>query len=179
MKKIFAISWKDTIIRFGSSWELLFFIVLPVVFTFLLAGGTPSGNEDPRMRLPVVDESRTPVSQQIIAELENSTAVRPDLITRAEAQTEFDNRRADVVLIIPAGIRAESLQKGGAQVELLQQPNNMDATVAERAVLTAIRTVSSSLSAAQNAVKEREAIQPFQSDQEKQAFFESSLKMAQ
>jgi ABC-2 type transport system permease protein len=179
MKKIFAIAWKDTIVRFSSAWELLFFIVLPVVFTFLLAGGTPSGNEDPRIRLPVVDEARTPVSQQIIAELENSTAVRPDLITRAEAQTEFDNRRADVVLIIPAGIEAESLQKGDAQIELLQQPNDMDATVAERAVLTAIRTVSSSLSAAQNAVKEREALQPFQSDQEKQAFFESSLKMAQ
>jgi len=38
MKKIFAIAWKDAIVRFGSSSELLFFIVLPIVFTFLLAG---------------------------------------------------------------------------------------------------------------------------------------------
>jgi ABC-type transport system involved in cytochrome c biogenesis permease component len=43
MKKIFAIAWKDAIIRFASSSELLFFIILPLVFTFLLAGGTPSG----------------------------------------------------------------------------------------------------------------------------------------
>ncbi|HSB03044.1 MAG TPA: ABC transporter permease [Anaerolineales bacterium] len=179
MKKIFAIAWKDTIIRFTSLWELLFFIVLPVVFTFLLAGGTPSGNEDPRIRLPVVDEARTPISQQIIDELENSTAVRPDVITRAEAQNQFDNRRADVVFMIPAGVDLTSLQSGSADVELLQQPNNMDATVAERAVLTAIRRVSSSISAAQNAVKQREAIQPFASAAEKQAFFESSLKMAQ
>lgn len=42
MKKIFAIAWKDAIVRFGSSAELLFFIILPIVFTFLLAGGTPS-----------------------------------------------------------------------------------------------------------------------------------------
>lgn len=179
MKKIFAIAWKDAIVRFASSWELLFFIVLPVVFTYLLAGGTPSGNEDPRIRLPVVDEARTPISQQIIAELEHSTAVRPDVIARAEAQSQFDDRRADVVFIIPAGINIESLQKGEAEVQLLQQPNDMDATVAERAVLTAIRRVSSSVSAAQNAVKQREAIRPFASDAEKQAFFESSLKMAQ
>ena len=179
MKKIFAIAWKDTIIRFASSWELLFFIVLPVVFTYLLAGGTPSGNEDPRIRLPVVDEARTSISQQIVDELERSTAVRPDMIARAEAKSQFDDRRADVVFIIPAGINLESLQKGSAEVELLQQPNDMDATVAERAVLTAIRRVSSSVSAAQNAVKQREAIQPFTSDAEKQAFFESSLEMAQ
>jgi len=83
MKKIFAIAWKDAIIRFASSSELLFFIVLPLVFTFLLAGGTPSGDEDPRFGLVVVDEAKTAVSQQIIGELEGSTAVRPEMATRA------------------------------------------------------------------------------------------------
>ena len=78
MKKIFAIAWKDAIIRFASSSELLFFIVLPIVFTFLLAGGTPSGDEDPRIELVVVDQAETAISKQILGELENSTAVRPD-----------------------------------------------------------------------------------------------------
>ncbi len=179
MKKIFAIAWKDAIVRFASSSELLFFIVLPVVFTFLLAGGAPSGNEDPRIWLLVVDESKTAISEQIITELENSTAVRPEVITREEAQSQFDDRRADAVFFIPSGIDIESLQNGSAQVELLQQPNNMNAMVAERAILTAIRRVSSSVSAAQNAVKQHEARQPFASEAEKQAFFESSLEMAQ
>ena len=179
MKKIFAIAWKDAIVRFSSSSELLFFIVLPIVFTFLLAGGTPSGNEDPRIWLLVVDEAKTPISQQIIKELENSTAVRPEVLTRAEAQKQFDDRRADAVFIIPAGIDIASLQNSSAQVELLQQPNNINATVAERAVLTAIRRVSSAVSAAQNAVKQREAKQAFASETEKQTYFESSLKLAQ
>ena len=179
MKKIFAIAWKDAIIRFASSSELLFFIVLPIVFTFLLAGGTPSGDEDPRIGLLVVDEAGTAVSQQIITELEKSTAVRPELTTRADAQKLFDDRRAEVVLIIPAGMDLQSLQNASAEVELIQQPNNMNATVAERAVLTAIRRVSSSISAAQNAVRQREAVQPFASDAEKQTYFESSLKLAQ
>ena len=179
MKKIFAITWKDAIIRFASSSELLFFIVLPVVFTFLLAGGTPSGDEDPRIRLLVVDEAQTAVSQQMIDELTASTAVYPEVVARDEAQSQFDERRASAVFIIPAGIDLESLQSGSAQVELLQQPNNMDATVAERAVLTAIRRVSSSVSAAQNAVRQREMIQPFDSEANRQAYFESSLETAQ
>ncbi len=179
MKKIFAIAWKDAIIRFSSSAELLFFIVLPVIFTFLIAGGTSNGNQDNRIRLVVVDEANTTISQQIIAELQNSTAVRPEILTRAEAQKQFDDRRAEAVFVIPAGISIEALQNGSAQVELLQQPNNLNATIAERAVQTAIRTVSSVISAAQNAVKQREAKQPFATDAEKQAYFESSLKLAQ
>jgi ABC-2 type transport system permease protein len=179
MRKIFAIAWKDAITRFASPSELLFFIVLPLVFTFLLAGGTPSGDEDPRIGLLVVDEANTPISQQIINELEISTAVRPDAATRGEAQNLFDERRAEIVLIMPAGIGIESLQNGSAEVELLQQPNNMNATVAEHAVLTAIRRVSSSASAAQNAVRQRELRQPFASEAEEQKYFEDSLETAQ
>jgi ABC-2 type transport system permease protein len=179
MKKIFAIAWKDAIIRFATKAELLFFIILPVIFTFLLAGGTPDGEQDPRIRLLVVNEAQTQISKQIINELENSTAVRPEVTTRANAQKQFDDRRASAVFIIPAGVNIESLQQGSAKVDLLQQPNNMNATVAQRAVLTAIRRVSSSVAAAQNAVRQREQKQPYASDAEKQMYFESSLELAQ
>jgi ABC-2 type transport system permease protein len=179
MKKIFAIAWKDAIIRFASSSELLFFIVLPIVFTFLVAGGAPSGDEDSRIGLVVVDEANTAVSRQLTDQLENSTAVRPEMRTRAEAQSLFDERRADVVLIIPAGITVASLQSSSAEVELIQQPNNMNATLAERAVLTALRRVSSSISAAQAAVRQRDSLQPFASEAERQTYFESSLETAQ
>jgi len=179
MKKIFAIAWKDAIVRFASKSEWLFFIILPITFTFLVSGGTPTGDEDNRIRLLVVDEAQTSISQQIISELENSTAVRAEIVAREDAQSQFDDRRASVVFIIPAGIDIESLQNGSAEVELLQQPNNLNATIAERAVLTAIRRVSSSISAAQNAVNVREAKQPFATEADRQTYFEDSLKMAQ
>ncbi len=178
MKKIFAIAWKDAIVRFGSVSELLFFIVLPLLFTYLLAGGTPSGEEDPRIALLVADEANTAISQQMIGELETSTAVRPEVVSRDEAQSLFDDRRADVVLLIPAGLDLASIQSGSAEVELLQQPNNMNATVAERAVSTAIRRVSSAISAAGNAVQQRESIEPFASEAERQSYFEASLERA-
>ena len=153
MKKIFAIAWKDAIIRFASSSELIFFIILPVVFTFLLAGGTPSGDEDTRIRLLVVDEAQHDHLTADHCRAGKFHSVRPEVSTREEAQSQFDERRASAVFIIPAGIDFKSLQNGSAEVELLQQPNNINATVAERAVLTAIRRVSSAISAAQNAVQ--------------------------
>lgn len=179
MKKIFAIAWKDAIIRFASASELLFFLILPIVFTFLLAGGTPSGDEDPRIGLLVVDEAQTTISEQIVKALEDSTAVNPEVLTRQQAQSRFDERRASAVFIIPSGIDIESLQNGSAEVELLQQPNNIDAMIAQSAVLTAIRSVSSAISAAQTAVDERETKQAFTSEVEKEAYFESSLELAQ
>lgn len=179
MKKIFAIVWKDAIIRFAGKSEWLFFFILPIVFTFLVAGGTPSGDDDNSIRLLVVDEAQTSISQQIISELENSIAVRAEIVAREDAERQFDDRRASVVFIIPAGIDIESLQNGSAQVELIQQPNNLNAIIVERAVLTAIRRVSSSISAAQNAVNVREAKQPFATEADKQAYFEDSLKLAQ
>jgi ABC-2 type transport system permease protein len=179
MKKIFAIAWKDTILRFASRWELVFFIILPVVFTYLMAGGTPSGEEDSRIRLLVVDEAQTAISTQIIAELDKSTAVRPEVVTQSEADDQFSQRRASTVFIIPAGLDLAALQAGTAQVDLRQQPNNLNATVAERAIQTALRQVSSAVGAANSAVAQREKSQSFASAVEKQAYFDQSLKTAQ
>jgi len=178
MKKIFAIAWKDAIVRFSSFSELLFFIILPIVFTLLLAGGTPSGEEDPRVRLVVVDQSNTVISQGILKELEKSTAVRPELLTLEEATSQFDSRSASVVLILPAGLDLQAIQDGSATVDFRQQPNSLNATVAERAVQTAIRRVSSAVNAANNAVKEAEVNGPFKSEADRQAYFADSLKLA-
>ncbi len=178
MKKIFAIAWKDAILRFASSSELIFFIILPITFTFLLAGGTPSGDDDNRVRLVVVDQANTSISQEIIAELDKSTAVRPDMVSLTEAEDEFSSRRADVVLIIPVGLDLESIQNGTAQLDFRQQPNNLNASVAQRAIQTAIRRVSSAVNAANMAVEEAEARGTFESSNDQQAYFNDALKLA-
>ncbi|MDX9993045.1 MAG: ABC transporter permease [Anaerolineales bacterium] len=178
MKKIFAIIWKDAVVRFTSPWELMFFIVLPLVFTFLLAGGTGNGQADPRIRLLVVDEAGSPVSAQILSELGKSTAVWPEVLTRPEGQAQFDERRAAALLIVPAGLDWSALQAGRAEVELLQQPNNLNALVAERAISTALRQVSAASAAASQAVQLRAEQAPFASQAEKQAYFDESLAAA-
>ena len=178
MKKIFAIAWKDAILHFTNSSKLIFFIILPITFTFLLAGGTPSGDDDNRVRLVVVDQANTSISQEIIAELDKSTAVRPDMVSLTEAEDEFSSRRADVVLIIPVGLDLESIQNGTAQLDFRQQPNNLNASVAQRAIQTAIRRVSSAVNAANMAVEEAEARGTFESSNDQQAYFNDALKLA-
>ncbi len=178
MKKILAIVWKDALVRFSGFSELIFFIILPLVFTFMLAGGTPDGEGDSRIRLLVVDEARTAISQQIVAELENSTAVRPEVVTRTDADEQFSQRRASAVFVLPAGLDLDALQAGTASVDLRQQPNNLNATVAERAIQTALRKVSSAVSAANTAVAQREKNFPFASEAEKTAYFDQALEDA-
>ncbi|MBK7320540.1 ABC transporter permease [Candidatus Villigracilis affinis] len=178
MKKIFAIAWKDAVIRFATSAELIFFIILPIIFTLLLAGGTPSGDDDNRIRLVVVDQANTPISQEIVAELDRSSAVNPEVLSLEEAESEFDARRATVVLIIPAGLDLKSIQDGTAQLDFRQQPNNLNASVAERAVQTAIRRVSSAVNAANTAVEEAKSRGTFESLEDEQAYFNEALQLA-
>lgn len=185
MKKIFAIAWKDALIRFASRSELLFFIILPLVFTFLLAGGTPSGNDDSRIRLVVVDQAGTSFSQQLIADLGKSTSIRPEVLSLDEAESQFKERKAAVVLVIPAGFGRDaallqpSSADGAAELELRQQPNDMDALVAARAVQAVINRTGSAAEIAQQSVAQAEKLKPFASDADKQVYFDQSMASAQ
>ncbi|MCK7526879.1 MAG: hypothetical protein MZV64_59410 [Ignavibacteriales bacterium] len=58
----------------ASSSEWLFFLILPVVFTFLLAGGTPIGQRRPRIRLLVVDQAQ---HRHLAADHRTSWKARP------------------------------------------------------------------------------------------------------
>ena len=96
MRKIIAIAWKDTIIRFISPSELLFFIILPLFFTFLLTGGTGT-YDDNRIRLLVVDDALTPSSANLVTALEKSTTVRPEIMEGKQAEKEFDDAEASAL----------------------------------------------------------------------------------
>ena len=178
MKKILAIAWKDTLLRFTGWSEWLFFLILPVVFTLILAGGT-GGNHDNRVRLVVVDQAKSPLSADLLASLDNSQAVRPDLLALKQAETQFSQRSASAVLIIPAGFDLAHLEKGSLQLELRQQPNNMNAMVAQRAIMSVISRVSSAADIANQSVTKAEQIRPFASIADRQAYFDAALEQAQ
>lgn len=179
MKKILTIIWKDTLLRFVNPWEWAFFIGLPLIFTFLVSGGAPSGEADFRLRLVVVDQAGSALSQQIITALEQSNALRPELLSLEQAEEQLEGRQAEVVLIIPAGLDIQAVKDGNAAVELRQQPNSLNASVAARAVQSALRRVSGSISAANQALAEAEARGTFESESDRLAYFEQSLSLAQ
>lgn len=173
MNKIFALAWKDTLLRFASRSELLFFIILPLVFTFILGGGFNPGEADSRVRVLVVDEAGTPLAREVVEALAASTAVRPEVLPAAEAEKQFADRQAAALLVIPAGFDQ------GGELELRQQPNNLNAQVADRAVRAVIGRVGQALAVAASSTAEAERRQPFASAADRQAYFDAALKQAQ
>ena len=180
MRKIIAITLKDTLVRFSSTSEWLFFLVMPIAFTLILAGGT-GGSDDARIRLVVADQAQTTLSAELLATLAKSEAVRPDLLPLAQAEGEFNARRVTVLLVIPAGFDLGQLTAGTslAEVELRQQPNNINALAASQAVSSAVRRVSSAVDIARRSTAEAERIQPFASAAARAAYFDASLQAAQ
>jgi ABC-2 type transport system permease protein len=178
MRKILAITWKDSLVRFSSKSEWLFFLILPIFFTFVLAGGSGPPS-DSRIRLVVVDQANTSLSADLIDTLAQSEAVRPDLLPAGQAEDEFDTRRASVLLVIPAGFGQDLLAAGNAELELRQQPNNINALAAEQAVRSAARRISSAIEIANRSMQEAERIQPFNADPERAAYFDASMQAAQ
>ena len=179
MKKILNIIWKDTLLRFSSRVELLFFLILPIIFTFILAGGTGSQKTDNRIRLLVVDQAQSPLSAQIIAELEKSETLRPDVLTLAKAESEFESRNASALLVIPADCDSQTLRTGQIALDLRQMPNNLNAQAAQRAVQAVLYRLGSAVSIAKDAVVEAEKIRPFASEADRQAYFDAALESAQ
>jgi ABC-2 type transport system permease protein len=164
--------------RFTGWAEWLFFLVLPIVFTLILAGGT-GGSTDSRVRLVVVDQASTPLSADFIGALEKSESVRPDVISLNSAESQFNQRQVSALLIIPAEFDLAHLEQGVLQVELHQQPNNMNALIAQRAVQSVITRISSTVDIAKISLTEAEKIEPFASQVERQAYFDTSLQQAQ
>ena len=97
MRKMIAIVWKDLLVRFSSPVELVFFILLPVVFTFILAGGS-GAPKDGRVRLVVVDQAQTSLSVELVTALGKSEAVRAEVLPLDAAESQFSQRQVTALL---------------------------------------------------------------------------------
>ena len=177
MRKMLAIAWKDTRVRFTSWAEWIFFLGLPIVFTLILAGGT-GGPTDARVRLVVVDEAGSPLSASLLAALEQSAAVRPDLQSLDRAESQFAQRQVSAILVIPPEFDLAHLVEGSLGLELRQQPNNMNALVAMQAVQAVVGRVGAAVDIARSSVAEAERIKPFESESGREAYFDAALEQA-
>lgn len=178
MKKIFAIIFKDTLIRFSSPIEWLFFLILPVVFILILSGGTGPA-PDQRINLQVVDQAGSELSQALLEELAASTSVKPLPTDLDDALSDFESRQVSAILIIPEDFAISQAQTGVAAVELRQQQNNLNALIDQQAVQVAVQRIASLVDIAKASVAQAESIEPFESEAEKQAYFNRAFTYAQ
>ena len=177
MKKIAAIVWKDILVRFSSPVELVFFILLPIVFTIVLAGGT-GAPRDGRVRLVVVDQAQTSLSAELVTALGKSEAVRAELLPLDQAESQFSQRQVVALLIIPSGFDLATLEANQASLDFRQLPNNINALVAQRAVQAVISRVSAAASIAASTTAEVEKIRAFAAPADRTAFFDEAMSAA-
>lgn len=183
--KITSIAWKDAIIRFSSRSEILFFLILPLVFIFLLGGGLQGGGEasDERIVMPVVDEDNSELSQALLDELATSTTVSGETMPRDEAEALLADNNVAAVLFIPAGFEESLLavndQPSAVALNLQAAPSNTNALAAEQAVQLAAGAISRPLLIAHNSLNAVETENLFTNDAERQSFFAGSLELAQ
>ena len=180
-QKMTALAWKDTIIRFSSRTELLFFLILPLVFTVLLSGGVGTGQTgagDNRIVLLVVNQDGSEPANTLIRALAASDVVRIEEEPLAEAETRFADEAAPALLVIPAGFGAAVLDGSTAVLDLRQLPNNNNANAADRAVQTAVSDISAPWIAARASLQEAEQLAPFADDAARQAYFQQAADLA-
>ena len=178
MKKIIAISIKDTLIRFSNPVEWLFFFILPVIFIFILSGGT-GVSSDQRIILLTVDQAKSGLSASFLAELERSTSVKPEITQLDEALEQFEARQVSAILIIPEDFTIDSLRQGEAEVELMQQKNRINALIDQQAVQTAVIRISSLVDIARTSTSRAEEFQPFTSAEDRESYFNEAFVSAQ
>ena len=179
MRKLTAIALKDALVRFSSRSELLFFLVLPLVFTFLIGGGL-SGNQpvDTRLTVLLVDADHSDLSAELAALLSASPTVQIVAAEQAAAETQLAEEEATALVMIPAGFAAD-LRAGSPVVLGVQTlPNQANVVAVETVVSAAASQVGRALSVANAAVAEAERRQPFASAAARAAYFEASLAAA-
>jgi ABC-2 type transport system permease protein len=177
MRQILAIIRKDVLLRFASPSEWLFFILLPILFTFVLGMG--NYGSDGKVTLLVVNEAKNEISARMIEALKDAPGVRPEVVSRAEAEERFLARKASFWLYLPPDLTAERLMNG-EQVRLLlyQQPNNLRALAVQRAVQAAVGGESLPFEAAHEAVALAEQYGIFAAEAERLQYFNEALQLA-
>lgn len=178
MQKLIAIIWKDTLLRFSTLAEWLFFLILPVIFTLILAGGTGSSGGDNRITLLVADQAASPLSAELISAIGESGPVNAQILPLTEAEQIFNDRDAPALLVIPAEFRAESLHTGSVALDLRLLPNNTGALAVQQSVSTAISRVGSLARIAASSVSEANKIQAFTDDTQRAAYYAVALEAA-
>ncbi len=181
MRRLLGIAWKDLLLRFASPTELLFFIVLPVIFAFIVSGFASSqgGDGDNRIVVLVVNQDATALSQELVQTLESSRSVRPETLDAAEAAQRFDDGDAPALLTIPAGFEASLRAGQPVDLGLQLEPSNANGLAAQQAIQSAAAQVSQALSAASGSVAAAEQVRPFASEAERADYFDASLAAAQ
>ncbi len=178
MKKIFAIAFKDNLVRFSSKSEWLFFLVLPVVFSVVINFATTS-QSDSRIALLVVDQDGGELARDLVDVLKESKTVAVKEYSFSEAESKFRDRQAPAMLVIPDGLEEAKASGKAVELQFTEAAGNVDAVAARQAVQAALGSLGRTLQVAGISVAAAEEIQPFADQSARDAYYQAAKDKAQ
>ena len=125
LKKIILIGVKDGMIRFSNPVEWLFFIVLPIVFTFVLSTAFVDSNKETLSnRIAVVDLDQKELSTRIIELLKLSPEIQVELMPSDNAKKSLESGDIQGILELPKGMESAFLQDLSFQIPIELDTND-------------------------------------------------------
>lgn len=183
LRKIWHLAWNDVKVYFASPTTLVFFLILPVIFTGVVGAGLqgsftpPDPNVDRRYPILVADLDGSTLSNKLIAVLESSTVIRPVVRPQAEAERLFAEENVAALLILPQGFEKALLAGDEVDVTLRRAPNDDRVLSVEQAVYVATNQIGAAAQIAHQSVAEAERAVGLPASQ-RQAYFQEALDMA-
>ncbi len=183
MRKIWMIAQTYVKLAFTTPITLVMAFIMPIIFTAVLGVAFSSGsNTDTRVPILAVNEDGGVMADAILNRLNDSSAVRlisGDALptTRTDARSAIKNYHR--VLILPAGLSESALSGTPVTTDFLVDTNNLRTSAARQEILAILSDVNGAISVAQTATDQAEAIRPFASTTEKNAFFQKALALAE
>lgn len=175
MRKILAIAWNDIKNEFSESSTLIFFLVLPIVFTAIIGAALKNAygdsSDDPRLPILVSGVNSDPVAAALVDLLDTSDTLRVVEVTEEEG-LELLKDGYPALLKIPASFSASSL-------ELVLSAQDNTSLGIQQALNTTLTRLGTAQSVAAQSVAEAEKIQPFSDENEKQAYYQAAYAAAQ
>jgi len=158
MAKLFGIIKKDIRLYFASPISLVFFIVLPVMFTVVLAFAT--GGFGGEIVLSYVDQANTPLSANLVQLIQEGDGLKTRGIDLVTAQSQFAEGNLDAYLVIPADFNTETLLNGSLSVQFFQQPNRTSSQTIYRALRLALTKLTSSQAKLRSVMQTYQTLHP-------------------
>lgn len=158
MAKLFGIIKKDIRLYFASPISLVFFIVLPVMFTVVLAFAT--GGFGGEIVLSYVDQANTPLSANLVQLIQEGDGLKTRGIDLVTAQSQFAEGNLDAYLVIPADFNTETLLNGSLSVHFFQQPNRTSSQTIYRALRLALTKLTSSQAKLRSVMQTYQTLHP-------------------
>jgi ABC-2 type transport system permease protein len=183
MKKIFHIAWSVLRLEFADRSTLVFVLILPVVFTFVIGaglGGNQQTNPEGDRRFPVVivDEDQSPYSERLGEVIAGSDVIRPVLRSVDEAKRLFEEGQVAAILTIPAGFQTSLEENRPIELGFQKHTDISMSFAIEEGIRASAALMSSAGIIAHTSIMAAEQIQQFPTQVERQFYFESAFSMA-